>query len=218
MQKIFLKFSVSVIITAVFLFMPCPNLYAETASDIVEKLQQKYEGIMAVSADFTQEVFSKGFAKPQASGGKVYLKKPGKMKWIYSEGAKDALVSNGAVVWFYQSDLNQVVERPVGASASGISTDFLSGVGNIKKDFTPRLENGNSAVKIVELTPIAPQQGLKRLFLTIDAKTGIVVKTAVEDHYGNKTVVSLKNVKLNPSIKDSFFDYNAPKGASVLKQ
>lgn len=218
MQKMILKFSVGVIFAAVFLFLPCPNLYAEPASGAIDALQQKYDGINTLSADFTQEVFSKGFSKPQVSGGKVYFKKPGKMKWLYSGDAKDELVSSGATVWFYQSDLNQVMERAVDKSASNISTDFLSGVGNLKKDFIVQQSAEKGGLQTIELTPRAQEQSLKKLFLTLDKKTGVIVKTAVEDHFGGKTVVSFKNIKTNTFIKDSFFEFTAPKGASVVRQ
>ncbi|MBI5887226.1 MAG: outer membrane lipoprotein chaperone LolA [Deltaproteobacteria bacterium] len=203
---------------------------AADVDGIVAGLQAKYETVNSLGADFTQEVFSKSAKKPFTSTGKVFFKKPGKMRWQYAgenkgaeppEGAQplqDELISDGKTVWFFQSDLNQVMERKADSSMSGISTDFLSGIGSLKKDFNVKLASSTTDAHRLELTPKQPQPNVKRIFITLDMKTGIIVKTSVEDPLGTVTEVSFRNVKLNVSVKDSFFEFGAPKGVSVIKQ
>lgn len=190
---------------------------AQDAQTIINSLQKKYESITTLSADFTQEIQSKAYPKPQVSEGMVYFKKPGKMKWIYSSPINDELTSNGKKVWLYQPDLNQVIERPVDASTSGIGTDFLTGVGNIKKKFDVKSAEGKGDKYRLTLTPREAQQNIKKVVLEIDKTDFLVEKTIIEDHFGNETRVTLKNLKENAPQKDSFFEFKAPKGASVVK-
>lgn len=200
-----------------FALLPMVSSAADV-DGIVAGLQARYETVTSLGADFTQEVFSKTSNKPFTSTGKVFFKKPGKMRWQYAGENKDELISDGKTVWFFQSDLNQVMERKVDSSMSGISTDFLSGIGSLKGNFNVKLATPSPDAHRLELTPRQSQPNVKRIFITIDVKTGIVVKTSVEDPLGTLTEVSFRNVKLNPALKDSFFDFGAPKGAAIIKQ
>ena len=203
-----------------FVFLPLASL-AVDVEGIVAELQTKYETVESLAADFTQEVFSKSAKKPFTSTGKVFFKKPGKMRWQYAGENNDELISDGKTVWFFQSDLNQVMQRKVDSSMSGISTDFLSGVGNLNRDFNVRLapdKLDKSDAYRLELTPKQGQPNVKRIFITLDRKSGIIVKTSVEDPLGTVTDVSFRNIRLNVFVKDLFFEFVAPKGASIIKQ
>ncbi len=194
------------------------SLFSADVDEIVARLQEKYETVTSLSADFTQEVFSKSSNKPFTSGGRVFFKKPGKMRWQYAGENKDELVSNGKTVWFFQPDLNQALEKKVDASMSGISTDFLSGVGNLKRDFNVSLAGEKADAYRLVLTPKQTLANVKRISITLDRRAGIIVKTSVEDPLGTITEVGFKNVKLNDSIRDSFFEFGAPKGVNIIKQ
>lgn len=193
------------------------NAAAGDAAAVADKLQDRYEKVSSLSADFTQEVFSKSLKSTQTSGGKVFFKKPGKMRWTYSEPIKDEIVSNGKVISVYQPDLNQVMEREIDPSASNIGTDFLSGVGNLKRDFDIAIAEENEKTCRLSLTPKEPQPNIKRIFLELDKGTFIITKTVVEDLFGNETRVSLRDMKFDANIKDSVFEFKAPKGAKVVK-
>ncbi|MFQ5737307.1 MAG: outer membrane lipoprotein carrier protein LolA, partial [Thermodesulfobacteriota bacterium] len=148
---------------------------------------------------------------------KVYLKKPGKMRWDYREPVKDEIVSNGKTVWVYQPDLNQVISRPADAAASGIATDFLSGIGDLEKDFDIRLAAQDTETWTLELTPRTPQPNLKKLLMDVDKKSMLAVKTRVFDHFGNETQVSFNDIKINNALTDLMFEFIPPEGASVIR-
>ncbi len=220
--------NLSLMLLVTGLFLPVSSVGAEGAVDIdtvVSMLQSRYETVSTFSADFTQEFFSAAMGNTQVSGGRVHLKKPGRMRWEYTSGIGDVFVSNGAVVWLFQPDLNQVIEtarpaRSVASQSPGIAIDFLSGVGDIRKNFTVRLlqEGGGESAHLLELTPATVQPNLKRLVLEVDMETSLVIKTIVEDLFGNRTTVSFSDISVNVRIDDSFFEFVAPDGVNILKQ
>ncbi len=203
---------------AIFLsaLIPPAPLMAEDLSGIVSKLQQRYDGITAISADFTQEVSLNIQGKPQVSEGTVFLKKPGKMKWLYTSPTRDELVSNGKTIWVFERDLNQVIERPLEGNSS-LATDFLTGVGNLRRDFEITLARENGGIYRLGLIPLEPQPNVKKFYMELDKTKFIVVKTIVEDYFGNVTTVSFRNIKLNGPVEDSFFEFSPPKGATVVR-
>lgn len=207
----------SIILLAVIaFFLPALSFAQDDAATVVSKLQSKYESITSIRADFTQEVSSKGMPAMK-SEGKVWLKKPGKMRWEYKKPAKDLIVSDGRTIWLYQPDLNQVIERPAFLSASSMATDFLSGIGNIEKEFDVKLAALESANHVLILTPKQEQTSLKKLILEVGKENSIVEKTTITDHFGNQTAVTFTNIKLNASMKDSLFKYTPPKDAAIVR-
>ncbi|MBI5644438.1 MAG: outer membrane lipoprotein chaperone LolA [Deltaproteobacteria bacterium] len=207
-------------LAAAFLVVAVILLSDAEAGDIggiVSRLQEKYGNISSIEADFTQEAYSRATKKAQTSEGKVYFKKPGKMRWQYLKPVNDEIVSNGKTIWIYQPDLGQVLERPFEGTASNLATDFLSGVGNLKKNFDITLQSETGAAYRLSLVPKEPQQNIRKVSIEADKSTFIIKKTVVEDNFGNETRVGLKNIKIDAPLKDSLFEFVPPKGAAVIK-
>ena len=202
----------------IFLILLAPGLAsAEDVSEIVSKLQKSYESISTISASFTQETSSKGMKAAQTSKGKVWFKKPGKMRWEYSVPEGDLIVSDGKKIWVFQPDLNQVIEKDIDESATRLTTDFLSGIGDITKDFKVSLAGSEGGYHRLSLVPKEEQPNLKRLTLDVDKTSFVIKKTAVVDHFGNETRVELKDIKTNASVQDKLFKFTLPKGAQVVR-
>ncbi|MBI5902212.1 MAG: outer membrane lipoprotein chaperone LolA [Deltaproteobacteria bacterium] len=184
---------------------------------VIDGLQSRYDSITALSADFTQEFSSKATKTTMTSRGRVYFKKPGKMRWIYSAPTRDEVASNGKTVWIYQPDLNQVMERPVDAAASSIATDFLTGVGKVRQQFEISLTSQGKDSYRLSLVPREANLNIMRILIDVDRTTFLVVRTAIEDSFGNETRVSFMNIKTGEARQDSFFEFKAPKGATVVR-
>lgn len=186
-------------------------------STIVAALQNRYRSIKTVSAGFTQEFFASGIAKPVVTAGTVYFKKPGKMRWKYEKGSSDLIVSDGETLWIFQPDLNQVLESHSNVGST-IATDFLSGMGNLQEDFIVKLIEETDKGYLLELSPVKEQQNVRRVLLHVDKSRNMVVKTVVEDFFGNKTHVSFSSIEINPPIKDPFFTFKPPPGVTVVRE
>lgn len=185
--------------------------------DLVEKLQKKYESISSIEASFTQEVFNPALNRSETSEGRVFFKKPGKWKWLYNDPSRGVFTSNGKKVWLFEPDFNQVIEKDVDAVSSGITTDFLTGVGNLGRDFEIGLAEEKPSSFLLELTPKAEIPNVRKLLLEVDRTRLLVVKTVVSDYLGNRTEISFRDLKINPQISDSVFELKLPKGSIVVR-
>lgn len=214
MRYLYLNILFAFMLLLTALSYPCLGAGLE---EVVGGLQRRYDSISSVEADFTQEFSSKSMKEPQVSEGRVYFKKPGKMRWVYKKPANDELVSDGRKVWVWQQDLNQVIERSVDKAGPGIATDFLSGVGNLRRDFDIGLAGEGGGNPRLMLTPREPMPNVKKLTIELDKESLIVVKTIVSDLFGNETRVSFRNIKTNSPRKDSFFEFKVPEGATVVR-
>src|SRR5678815_5724705 len=86
---------------------------AQTASvqTVVKKLQARYDSTTGFRADFTQEVESATLGQKVEARGKVFFKKPGRMRWEFVE-PEQLLVSDGKFFWLYQPQDKQVIKTP----------------------------------------------------------------------------------------------------------
>src|SRR5437868_3324683 len=74
---------------------------AASVDNIVKRLQARYDSTAGFRADFTQEIESATLGQKVESRGTVFFKKPGRMRWEFSE-PQQTLVSDGTFFWFYQ--------------------------------------------------------------------------------------------------------------------
>lgn len=188
---------------------------------LINKVQAEYERTNDIYASFTQVSHLRSVSKPKESSGMVYFKKPGKMRWEYTNPEQQLLVSDGKTMWFYVADDEQVIVQPAeDAYGSKTPITFLSGMGKLQNDFYMNLlpESDPTTAYKLELLPKQPQPELAKLVLTIDPKTYQIVHTAVYDPYGNITDVYLSNLEINVSPPDDVFTFEIPEGVDVIQQ
>ncbi len=185
------------------------------ASGLVKRLEERYRSIKTLTADFKQ--VSKGLSSMDgASGGKVYFKRPGRIRWSYKGEITDEIIGDGKVIWFYQPDLNQVFKSR--ETEPGISTDFLSGMMNIRKYFRASEEGKKKGLVSIRLEPREYHPQIKTLVLLVDGKTLLVKSFVLTDHYGNTTTVTFSNIKVNPPIDDEMFSFSPPQGTVIIEK
>ena len=209
------KFQILSLLT-VYCLLPTA-VYANDLNAIISKLQKTYEGIQDVQANFTQLTTSASIKTTQKAEGVVYFKKPGMMKWEYKSPNKDIIVSDGITIWIYQQDIGQVMVGNVLDNGTSISNNFLAGIGNLKKDFDIELAEQDNIAYLLKLNPKMSQPNVQKLYIAVDKKTFLVIKTLVYDMMGNETKVVFENMKTNQSLSGSIFKFKIPEGVKVVK-
>ena len=191
---------------------------AGSGSEVLKKLQERYEEVSTIKASFTQESFYKTLGQSQLSGGSLFLKKPGKMRWRYEGDDSDELISDGTTFWIFQKDLFQVIETRARGGPPAVALKFLTGMADIEDDFEVELEKEDKETWTLMLRPRAAMPNVKTIRVEVDKAKLLVVKTVVNDPFGTRTTVTLSNIILNEDIEDSFFVFKTPKGVKVIKQ
>ena len=190
--------------------------YAETPEQqALDAVQQKYENILTFEADFTQRSYVKMMDKAHKTKGKVQIKKPGKMKWVYGLPDTQVLISNGKILWHYVSEENQVTKVPI-ESIYSANTPALFLAGQEKLTHIFNIENVNINPLSITLSPKEEDQALKRLQLFADKKNFQITGSTVYDKLGNKTEIRFSNIKINIDIPERTFQFQAPPNTEIL--
>lgn len=194
-----------------------------TADELAKAIQKKYDAVAAFETDFVH-TYRGGVLKTQLTErGRLLVKKPGMMRWEYTEPEKKLFVSDGFKVYFYIPDDKRVVvsnaprdDRPSSPAL------FLAGKGNLVRDFTPSVVEppagsapGSRALKLV---PKTAQPDYDWLTLVVDSATLALRGLAYGDPQGGASTFSFEHLKENPGMSDKEFDFRPPRGVDVVSE
>ncbi|HVO29374.1 MAG TPA: outer-membrane lipoprotein carrier protein LolA [bacterium] len=195
------------------------------ATAVAGKVQKVYEGVKELSADFEQEtILRQGGKVTGATSGKVWIAKPGKMRWEYLKPEVKTIVSDGKTLWMYDGEENQVViNEHMDESESFTALNFLGGLGQLTKSFDVKRIAAPARAKSSEdeflaLTP-KPGEDLQvaEIDLGIAKKTNLADEVFLVDQLGNQTHLVFHELKTNAAAPAKTFTFDIPKNAEVVK-
>jgi outer membrane lipoprotein carrier protein len=183
---------------------------------IARELQARYQSIRDFSADFVQ-TYRAGVLKTQTrESGTVSVKKPGKMRWTYSKPERKELVSDGRTLYWYVPADKQVIMNEV-ADQGNTPVLFLSGKGDIARDFTPSYADTQAPGTLaLKLLPRRSEPDYAHLVVTLDPSTLQIRALTTLDHQGGESTLTFANMKENRGLSDKDFVFTVPRGVSVI--
>jgi outer membrane lipoprotein carrier protein len=206
------------VVIALGLLTPAAGQERQTPDALAAALQSRYRGIRDFSADFVQ-TYRGGLLRTQTSEkGRVSIKKPGRMRWIYTSPERKEFVSDGEKVYSYLPGDRQVIVSPLPASDQASTPAlFLTGRGDIGRDFTAAYADGSGpGVTALKLTPRRSEPEYEYLVVTIDPSTLQIRALATRDRQGGDSTLSFSNLKENTGISDKEFAFLIPRGVDVI--
>jgi outer membrane lipoprotein carrier protein len=190
----------------------------QSATDVVDKLQKFYANVDHVSSDFTQTVQNAQFGNNQTSSGKVWLKKPGKMRWDYYEQknnasrVKKSFISDGTTLFDVELDNKQVLKKSLQNNIMPVAVSFLLGKGNLKRDFDVQLDPnagyGGKGDLVLELTPKQPSAQYKTLYIVVDPSEYSAKESIIIDSSNNVNHFVFSKRDVDKDVKDSSFKFD----------
>ena len=198
-----------------------PRAAEPTASQLAQALQKKYDGIKDFSADFVHKYRGGVLKKEITETGRLLVKRPGKMRWEYKAPESKLFVSDGVKVYYYIPQDKQVY---VGSMPSGdqlgTPTMFLTGKGNLARDFTVSLvlpQAGAAAgTRALKMVPKSPQQDYDWLIVEVAPDSLVHRGLVTVDAQGGQSSFSFANLKENTGLADKEFAFTIPRGADVV--
>lgn len=204
--------------TAIALLGVPASARQESAQQVASALQARYDSIRDFTADFTQQYESGVLKRKITERGKVQVKKPGKMRWDYTDPEKKLFVSDGARIYLWVPADNQVTRSAVPKQDEATTAVlFLVGKGNLRRDFNVSFApNAPAGTHALRLDPKLPERDYDWLQLVVDGKTLQIRGLTAADRQGGQSVFQFSNFKENNGIPDSTFAFKIPKGADVI--
>lgn len=199
--------------------LAAPGLTAQTANEVLDQVQKFYATIHQVTAQFRQAVTNETFGSTKSSDGKLYLMKPGKMRWDYYEEKKPKqvvvkknFISNGTNLYVVEHDNMQVVKKNLQRDLMPVAVSFLYGKGDLKAEFNAELDTTNKygakGELVLRLTPKRPSAQYKNLILVVSPTDYHVTQSVIVDSSNNVNHFQFFTPDFQKPIKESWFEFD----------
>lgn len=209
-----------------FAFAAMPALGAEDVRDVVKKLQARYEQTRDLSADFKQTTKIEGFATPILSSGRMYIKKPGRLRWDYADPNVEEIYVNQNDVKMYVPEHKQVlIGKLTQMAASQAPLQLLQGAAKLEEQYTLDLgragDRGEGGLPLLSLLPKPDGneavRTVVRIVLEVQPKTYFIKRVSIHEVSGNVSTFEFANLKPNSGLKPDLFEFVVPPGVEVVK-
>jgi len=186
-----------------------------TAHDLADRIDRHYNSLHSLEVQFTQTYQGMGMNRKEA--GVLLLKKPGKMRWTYSQPTGKLFVLDGKYGYFYSPGDTEVQRVPVKKLDDMRSPlRLLLGHAKLEQELTG-LQAAPQADGTYLLTGI-PKGLEKRVagFSLAATADGVIRSMKVEETDGITNAFVFADEKPNAAAPDSDFVFNAPAGVKVV--
>ena len=189
---------------------------------LVERLEAHYDTLDGFEAEFTQRYQRKILRRAVEESGRVFVKKPGRMRWEYQSPEEKLFVTDGSRSYFYIPIENQVMvsHHPQGAMGMGEGSPFelLTGRSRMTDSFVffasdaPPTRGG----KVLHLIPIRRHEEFEDAEMEVDPETGELLRVVLIDAQRNRTEFIFENIRKDLDLPESLFQFTIPSGVEVV--
>jgi outer membrane lipoprotein carrier protein len=183
-------------------------------SDAYARLDTFMNGLQSLQADFHQVVKDAQGRKVEEASGELAIHRPNRFRWDYREPNVQVIVADGAKLWLYDPDLEQVTVRRLDQSFAGTPAMLLSGEGDLRSSFKVASAEKRNGIDWLTLTPTKPDTDFKRVRLGL--KKDVIAGMELSDKLGQVTVLEFTSVKRNVSFEKDRFVFIPPAGVDVI--
>ncbi len=199
--------------------LACLPLQAAEAdlNKLLKGVEEHYNRAKTLQVHFVESYTVQGRARKSESG-ELTLRKPGRMRWDYTEPSGKLFISDGKDVYLYTPEAHRVEKTKLKASDDmRAPLAFLLGKLDFAKDFrdlevkpegtqyliTAKAKNDSFPYEKVQML-VTPDYQIQRMIINLQGQSLLTFE--------------LDGEKLNPAVDDALFKFQMPAGATVVAE
>lgn len=193
---------------------------AETPPASVPRAVEKhYNTLRSLQAQFEESVSTAAARAPRRQErGTVYLLRPRKMRWEYSDPPGKLFVSDANMFYLYSPNSNQVQKIPLKqAEDLRAPLAFLLGKLDFQKEFGKIVVQNAPEGILLTADARGEQDPYTQVVFTIDPRTFEIHRIVVNGQDGLITQFVFSGETDNPPLEAALFRFQAPPGVEVVE-
>ncbi len=213
--------STLVLLVAAFWPGPAVQPAPPSAEALARAIQAHYDTVRDFTADFEQTYVGGVLRKRITEQGRVAVKKPGRMRWDYTQPDSKTFVSDGSQIYSYIPADRQVYVSPMPrVDEATTAVLFLVGKGDLARDFDVQYADdahprpGEVALR---LNPKRPDRDYDWLELVVDQRSLQIRQLVAADNQGGTSTFTFRNLQENVRLSDKQFEFKIPRGVDVIR-
>ncbi|MEE9351379.1 MAG: outer membrane lipoprotein chaperone LolA [Thiotrichaceae bacterium] len=213
MKKILTTLINATLGTSLLLVLTSPAQAVTT--DARQKLNTFFTSVNTMQGSFIQQLYSKQGKVKETTKGQLYLERPGRFRWIYSQPDPQQIISDGKNIWIYDQELDQVTVKPLNKTLTSTPAAILMQKSIPDSQFkVSEMDATTSGWSWFYLEPHRKNADFKAMQLGMD-KHGNLKQMVLYDKIGQKTVITF-NATSNKAINANQFKFTPPAGVDVI--
>ena len=169
---------------------------------------------VTATGEFEQRVVNRDRKLVQESRGTFAFARPGRFRWTYAKPYPQVIVGDGARVWVYDEDLNQVTVRKLGQALGATPAALLAGSNEALNAFELKDEGTREGLEWVQAIPRDKDSGFERIRMGFGFSG--IERMELVDAFGQTTELRFSGLRRNPRVDPALFSFSPPKGADVV--
>lgn len=171
-------------------------------------------GLASWSADFTQTIDDGHGKVMRSAAGKLYLQRPGKFRWDYTEPSEQLVLADGKQIWFYDRDLAQANVRDMDATLASTPASLLSEGGSVGTEFEVKALPTSGGLQWFQLVPKRADTDFQ--LVRIGFYKGDLASMFLADKLGQITQLTFTHASRNAQFAADLFSFTPPSGVDVI--
>ncbi len=180
----------------------------------VDRLEQFMKQTQSARGEFEQRIVNRDRKVVQQSSGALAFQRPGKFRWSYAKPYEQLIVGDGARVWIYDRDLNQVTVRKLDQALGATPAALLAGSNDALNAFVLRDDGTRDGLEWVEAKPRDKESTFEVIRMGFGAQG--LERMELTDSFGQTTLLRFNGLQSNPKLDGGLFTFTPPQGADVV--
>jgi outer membrane lipoprotein carrier protein len=150
----------------------------------------------------------------RSAAGKLYLQRPGKFRWDYTEPSEQLVLADGRQIWFYDKDLAQANVRDMDATLASTPASLLSEGGSVATQFDVKTLPASGGLEWFQLVPKHSDTDFQ--LVRIGFARGELASMFLADKLGQITQLTFTHPSRNATFAADLFSFTPPPGVDVI--
>ena len=210
-MKIFSKKSLVRILALLVLIAPTVAI----SSVSLDRLSKFFEQDSTYFAEFYQVILDEGLFLVEESVGLLWLSRPNRFRWEYSEPFAQTIVSDGTNIWEYDVELEQATVRKFTDVVDRSAAQILAGTNDLEENYIVEDLDIQGQLAWVSIQPKTEESAqFQSMRLGFDERSLRIVE--ILDTLGNTTRLQLLDVVQGSEFDEATFQIVLPQGVDLI--
>ncbi len=187
-------------------------------AEVLQGVQGWLDGTHDLQARFEQELVSGALGSGLEESGRLYLARPGRMRWDYLDPERKVALIDGDRSRLYLEEDEQLWEGELDRSEGLLpvllaAEDRLGGLFEASLAAVPANRGEPYALRLV---PVESTESVEVVTLSVRPPKFAIEQAEVLDAAGNRIVYRFQGMKRNRGMSPSVFHFEAPPGTEIV--
>ena len=190
---------------------------APSVDKVSDDLDRHYNDLHSLRAAFTETYRGAGITRTES--GTLWLRRPGKMRWEYTEPREKLFVSDGKTAYFYVPGERQARKAPLDTLDDLRSPlRYLLGKTKLKKEFDNLTARAGDQPGITVVRGVPRNMSDRVSEVSMDVNSGgEIQRIQIDEVDGSQTEFNFSSMQENVPVEDARFRFQPPAGVEMVQ-